>query len=147
MAAGDFTFYNTGKLNVLNGTVDLDGSTISAVLLGAGYTPAATHSTYADISASVIADSDYAAQVLANKAVTNTSGTIKFDSDDVSFGTTVTITGKYLVLVHRAGGSLTGTDKLIGYVDLNTTSGSATVSSSNGPFSIAPDANGWFQAS
>jgi hypothetical protein len=144
MAAGNFTFYNTGKLYILDGTIDLDADTISAVLLDSGYTPDATHDTYSDISSDVIADSGYAPQTLANKAVTNSSGTIKFDSDDVSFGSNVSLTAKYIVLVQQAGGSLTGTDKLIGYADLD--SGGGSVSSTNSTFQVTVNASGWFTA-
>ena len=59
-----------------------------------------------------------------------------WDSGDVSFGSAVTITAKYAVIVKGTAGSLASTDKLVGYVDLDTTSGSTTVSSTNGTFSV-----------
>jgi len=37
MAAGNFTLYDDGKLNVLNGVIDLDGDTVVAVLLANAY--------------------------------------------------------------------------------------------------------------
>ncbi len=144
MAAGNFTLYNDGKLNVLNGVIDLDADTIVAVLLANAYTPAATHDTYSDISGNVISDGDYSPQVLASKTVTQASGTVTFDAADVSYGSNVNITARYIALVKRNGGSLAGTDELIGYMDLETT---GEVSSTNGSFDVAWNASGIFTAS
>ena len=139
MSVGNYTLYNTGKEALLTDNanqITWATDTIVAVLLGNGYTPAATHSTYADISAQVIADAGYAPVVLTGKTSVNTAGTILWDCADISFGTNVSLTAKYVVFVKRAGGSLTGTDQLIGYCNLNTTSGTATVSSTNSVFAV-----------
>jgi hypothetical protein len=139
MSVGNYTLYNTGKEALLTDNanqITWATDTIVAVLLGNGYTPAATHSTYADISAHVIADAGYAPVVLTGKTSVNTAGTILWDCADISFGTNVSLTAKYVVFVKRAGGSLTGTDQLIGYCNLNTTSGTATVSSTNSVFAV-----------
>lgn len=53
-----------------------------------------------------------------------------------------TITGKYAVLVRRAGASLAPTDILIGYVDLNV--GGAAISSTDAQFQVAWSAVGLF---
>lgn len=139
MAVGNFTLYNTGKESLLTDNanqIDWANDTVVAVLLGAGYTPSAAHSTYADISANVIADAGYAPATVTGKTSVLSAGKILWDAADISFGTNVTLTAKYVVLVKRAGGALAGTDRVIGYCDLDTTSSSSTVSSTNSTFQV-----------
>lgn len=146
MAVGNFTLYNTGKESLLTDNVnqiDWAADTIVAVLLGTGYTPAATHSTYADMSAQVIADVGYAPVVLTGKTSVNTAGTILWDCADISFGSSVSLTAKYVAIVKRATGALSGTDRLIGYCDLNV-GGGLTVSSTNSTFQVSTT-NGLFE--
>jgi len=146
MAVGNFTLVNTGKEALLTDNanqINWASDTIVAVLLGSGYTPAATHSTWADVSAQHVTGTNYAPVALANKTSVNTSGTILWDCDDIDFGSNVTVTGKYVAIFKRAGGSLTGTDQYIGYCDLDNSSGSATVSSTNSTFK-ANTTNGLF---
>lgn len=146
MAAGNVIPYTTNLAALASGGIDLDSDTIVCVLLSAAYTPGrTTHSTYADIEAYDLPDPPgYIAgvgQELTTKAVTHTAGTVKFDADDVVFAAS-TITAKYAALVRLAGVNLANTDLLIAYVDLNTDSGSATVSSTADAFTIAWNAAG-----
>lgn len=143
MAAGNFTLYDNAKLLLLNGGLNMASAGITAVLLGSGYTPSAAHSAWSDVSANEIADSGYAEQAVSGQTVTLASGTVTVDSGDISFGTNVTLTAKYLVLVQGTAGSLTAASKLIGYCDLNT--GGGTVSSTAGAFSVNTP-NGLFTA-
>lgn len=146
MAVGNFTLYNTGKESLLTDNVnqiDWAADTIVAVLLGTGYTPLTTHSTYADMSAQVIADAGYAPVVLTGKTSVNTAGTILWDCADISFGTNVSLTAKYVAIVKRAAGALAGSDRLIGYCDLNV-GGGLTVSSTNSTFQVSTT-NGLFE--
>lgn len=139
MAVGNFTLYNTGKEALLTDNanqITWATDTIVAVLLGSGYTPAATHSTWADLSAQHVTGTNYAPVALTDKTSTRTGGTILWDCDDINFGGNVTVTAKYVAIVKRVGGSLTGTDQVIGYCDLDNTSGSTTVSSTNSTFQV-----------
>lgn len=137
MTVGAFTFYNNGKLQLQNGTIDLDADTIVCILLGSGYTrDVAAHSTYSDVSAQEIADADYTAQVVGSIAFSESAGTVTADSADISFGSAVTIEAKWAVFVQRAGVSLAAGDLLVGSVDLDDTSGTATVSSTSSTFSV-----------
>jgi hypothetical protein len=142
MAVGAFTLLNTGKeaLTTDNANqINWASDTIVGVLVAAAHTPTLTHSTYADISANVIADAGYAPAVVTNKTSVRTADKILWDCDNISFGDPVTLTAKYMYLVKRAGGSLTGTDQLIGYVDLNVGAG-LSASSTNSVFRInTPD--------
>jgi hypothetical protein len=139
MAAGSFTLYNTGKEALLADNanqINWASDTIVAVLLGAGYTPSNTHSTYADVSGSVIADVGYTPVVLTGKTSVNSAGVILWDCADISFGTNVSLTAKYVAFVKQAGGALVSTDQLIGRCDLNTANSTATVSSVNSTFAV-----------
>ena len=144
MAVGSFTLYNTAKQYIVDGTVDLDNDTVKAVLLTTDHTPAATDSTYADLD-NECADADYSEQTIANPVFTENAGTVKYDADDVTFGTSVSIAARYIVLIHQAGGSLATTDKLIGYMDLDDTG--YNVRSTNSNFIVRWNANGLFQLS
>ena len=62
---------------------------------------------------------------------------------DVEYGPSVTIEAKWLV-VRTGAATATGSHKLVGAVDLNTASATATVSSTNGDFTIQWNANGLF---
>lgn len=134
MAAGDFTLYFSSELDILNGGIALGTDNLVMALLSSAYTPAATHATWADVSAYVITDSGYAEQTVGSVALTQASGTVTVDSADVSFGTNVSLTAKYAVIRKGTTGAPVSTDKLLGYVDLNT--GGGTVSSTNSVFSV-----------
>jgi len=144
MATGTFTFYNSGKLNSLNGQIDADTDTLVMILLAGTYTPdVAAHTTYSDVSGDEITDADYAPQTISNAAFSESAGVVTFDSDDVSFGTSVSITAKYAAVVKRASTSLASGDLLLGYVNLDT--GGGSVSSTNDDFKVnAP--NGYYEA-
>lgn len=142
MAAGSFTLYDSAKKDILDGTVDLDTDTIKAILVTSSYTPSAAHDTYSDVSATECADGDYTAQTLTGTAFTLSAGTVKYDAGDVTYGTAVSITAKYMILVKQAGGSLVAGDKLVGYVDLDSGGGSVTSTSSD--YIVRFNANGIF---
>lgn len=144
MSAGNFTLYDNAKLLLLNGGLNMASDTLAAVLLTSSYTPSAAHSTFADVSTDEVADADYDQQAVAGESVTGSGGTVTVDTGDISFGSAVTITAKYLVLVKGTAGALTGTEKLIGYCDLN--SGGGSVSSTAAGFSVNTP-NGLFTAS
>lgn len=65
------------------------------------------------------------------------------DCGDISFGASVTISAKYLVLVKGTAGSLTAGSVLVGYCDLDTSGGS--VSSTASQFAVNTP-NGLFTA-
>lgn len=139
MAAGAFVMTDEGKEDLLN--LDSDGASYYWVLILAAHTPnTATDITYSNISTNVCADGDYAAQDATGVSIANSGGTTTFDIGDVDFGNTVTITAKYLYLVRGTVAGSSGTDRLVGYVDLN--SGGGSVSSTNGNFDITINASG-----
>lgn len=147
MAAGNFTLYSNAKLLAFQAGLNL--STASANLFGVlvvtAYTPAATHSTYADISANEATGTAYTAggQALTSVSLTQTSGTVTFTSASATWSAS-TITARYFVIVRRASaGTAASTDPLVGYVDLT---GGGSLSSTAGSFTVNPNASGWFTA-
>lgn len=141
MAAGAFTILNTAKKKLVDGTFDLDTHTWKVALLttATALTAATTVDTYAEIT-SQVTGTGYTAggATLSGVSLTGTS-TITFDANDVTWSAS-TITAKWAVLY-----SDTATNKdILGYVDLDTTSGSTTVSSTAADFTITWNASGIF---
>lgn len=146
MAAGTFTLYGSAKENIAKALIDLDTDSFVVALLGAGYTPSVNvDDTWSDISANQITGTGYTAggAALTSVTVTRSGGTVTFDAADVSW-TSSTITAKYAVIAKKAGASLTGTDLLLGYVELET---GGTVSTTNGTLAIQWNASGIFTLS
>lgn len=136
MAAGNFTLYDNAKLLLWNGGLNMASDTLTAALLTSAYTPSAAHSTWGDVSTNeVAAGGDYTQKAVTGQSVTGGAGTVTVDTADISFGSAVTITAKYLVLVKGTAGALTAGSVLVGYCDLNT--GGGTVSSTAAAFSVA----------
>lgn len=115
------------------------------VLLGSGYTQSDTDTTWGDISANEISDADYAQQEVTGRAITNNAGEAQFSSDAADFGSNVSIEAKFLGLVMGTAGNLAAGDKVIGTIDLDDSSGTATVFSANAEFSIGPNASGFWR--
>lgn len=155
MAVGTVTPYNQLE-TVLFGTSgrqwdDATPGNIMFVLAKYTYTPAVTHATLADVGTAgvgYITSGDGAplsAESLALDAAT-TPGTTYYASNDADFGTSVTITAKYLLAVQPvSAGVIASTSKLLWYVDLddNTTSSSITTAATS--FNVAMPTNGWFK--
>jgi len=135
-----FRVYDNGLLRICNDTISLSTGTVFAVLTSVAHTPnKATHTLYSDISANIIADAGYAAQTVTGITITLVPGAtpeILIDSANISFGTNVSLTAKWCHLVWSADGTLNATDSLLGFVDLNNTSGSAVLTSTNGNFAV-----------
>ena len=110
------------------------------------YTPAAAHTTAAELSG-VITAGDGAPINLATPTIDAATliGTTFLDSDPANFGVSVSVTAKYLICVQPATAAsfLNTTDKLLWYVDLDTTSSSASKTSTASDFSINTPVNGW----
>lgn len=124
MTADAWKVYNQAKEFIGDGTIDLDAGDayFSVVLLTSSYTPALTHSTYADISGAEVANgSGYTTggDICASTTWTESSGTVTFDSADPTWTASGgSIVARYAALVHIAAGSGVpqATDKLIAYM-------------------------------
>lgn len=153
MAVGTVTKYNGFEKQIgADANRQWDDATAGNImfcLAGNGYTPAATHSTTADL-ADVITTGDGAPIAATGLAIDNTTtpGSTYYDSADANFGASVTITAKYLIAVMpvTAGTFDAATSKLLFYVDLDTTSSSTEVSSTASDFIVYAPTNGWIKS-
>lgn len=152
MALGTVTKYNS--LEVAIGDTanrqwnDATAGNIMFCLVTNAYTPSATHSTTTSLGANVITSGDGTPIAATSLTLDNTTtpGRTYFNSGNASFGSSVTITAKYLVAVQpvTAGTFSATTSTLLFYVDLDTTSGSSSATSTASNFTVYTPANGWF---
>lgn len=130
--------FNSFKMKIMNGSIDLDTDTIKVALVTSTYTPNQdTHVFFSDVT-NEVTGTGYTAggAALAGKAVTqdDTDNEGVFDANDVSW-TTATITARAAVLYKDTG---TGsTSPLICYIDFG-----ADKVSTAGTFTIAWNAEG-----
>ena len=114
-----FSLFNQFKADIMNGTHDLDSDTFKVALLS-GYSFDATDTVFSDVSGDEISGTHgytSGGAALSNAYVGQTSGTGKWDADDVSWtasGGTLSATG---AIVYNTSKS----NKLVGYQDFGTT--------------------------
>lgn len=156
MAAGAITVPNLAKLNFNEGATGLlrNGSAnYRAVLITSAFTPNnATNELYATISGNELATGNgYTAGgvALANVALTNTAGTIKFTSDPIVW--TAYSTGipawRYCYIYYL--GTLNGkVNPLVGYFIGDTTAGGTDIPLTPSPntITVTPNASGFISA-
>lgn len=161
MAAGTVHLYDGAYLNLFRETAGTasrawDDSTAGNIywyLAGSGYTPADTHSTTTNVTNQV--GGAGAPKAATNLVITKTPGQASetyfqgganSEPGVVTFTDTGTVTAKWLIATQptTAGSPSATTDRLIFYVDLNTASASATVSSTAGEFTVNMPTSGWF---
>jgi hypothetical protein len=121
MAAGNFNLYSAATLSLMSAGINLSSDNFSVILLTNAYTPAAdTHALYSDVSAAeVVTGNGYTVGGLSLTGVTWTrSGATCTYAAQSAVWPGTTISARYAAIVRRAGVSLTGTDKLLGYMDL-----------------------------
>ena len=99
------------------GNIDLDTDTFKIALLTSSYTPDSTDEVFTDVSTYETNATNYTAggETLANVSVTETSGTTKFDADDVTW---VNLTGtniRYAVVYDTSS-----SDRLVCLLDFGT---------------------------
>lgn len=147
MPAGSWKVYGAALESIIKNDLDLD-ATFRMVLLTSSYTPnQSTHSTFADMSAAQVANGNgYATHGKAASVTVARSGlVVTIDAADQTW-TASSITAKYAAIVQDANndGAIASTDKLLAFVDLETSGGS--LSSSNADFTVQIDAAGVFTA-
>ena len=110
--------YNSFKVLSAEGSIDLEGDTVKAMLVTSSYTPDQDAHDYVDDVTNEVVGTGYTAggATLASKAVTqdNTNDLAKFDADDVTWST-ATITARGAVLYKDTG--TPGTSPVIAYID------------------------------
>lgn len=149
MAAGQFTLSDKA-IQDLGNLIDWVGTSITAVLVDVSHTPDVTESVFSDISANEVDSGvfpNYSQQGLASKILWKTDPTeLRYTSDAVIFGSSVTISARYLYFVEGTISALTPTDTIVGYCDLDEELGAAeNVKSINSTFLVNPSSTGWFK--
>lgn len=114
--------YNSLKVDVMKGNVDLDTDTIKVMLVTSAYTPDQdAHTKLSDIT-NEVTGTGYTAggATLASKTVTqdNTNDKGVMDCADITWSTS-TITARGAVLYKSRGGA-SSSDELIAYYDFGT---------------------------
>jgi len=126
--------YAKGKEHILNGDIDIDTSTIKAVLLSSSYTPnLSAHEIISDVSGS---------RLNADKTLTGVTKSLGVvDANDVTWtAVTAGFTASYVALYKDSG--VVGTSYLIALFDtitnfpVSTNGGDITVTWDNGAYKI-----------
>lgn len=133
MSVSNFARYANGKLSVDTKLIDFSADNFSVILLTNAHTPdLETHAAYSDVSGDEASGTGYTAGGVDIGPLTGSlDGTsVVWAPTTDAVWTGASFACKYAVVVHRAGGSLTGTDMLIGYSDLNVGAGNITLVSS-----------------
>lgn len=114
---------------------DVAGSTSFAFVLAlSSYTPSDAHTTVADLgTAGVdwINSGDGSPIAIPTRSITMLSGATRFLAGNANFGSSVTITAKYLIAVEGDAAGVLSTDELLWYQDLSQEGGSAQSSASD----------------
>lgn len=145
-AAGKWKLYDTAKLKIAQGIIDLDTHTFKCALFtSTSNCDTLTHDEFADLSSEVATAFGYTAGgvTVPNVTTTNLSGTTTVDSDN--FGWTATlgsITARYAVIYDD---TVAG-DPLLCVCLLDATPANVTATSGN-PFTIAISTSGIFTIS
>jgi hypothetical protein len=126
-----FTFYNSFKEYMADGTIDLDSHTFKVMLTSSSYTPSAsTHTVKADVTNELSTANGYTAGGAALTSVTWTSsgGTSTFDAANTSWTASGgSITARYAVIYDDTAAN----DELVAYILLDTTPADVTATSGN----------------
>lgn len=128
--AASITLYDTFTEAVADGRIDLDTDTFKVALLTSTYTPSMTHDQYADLTNELSTANGYTSggATLANVTWAQTSGSAKFDADDVVWTATDSgITARYAVIYDDTA---TGKE-LVAYVLLDTSPADVTATAGN----------------
>jgi len=135
------TAYNSGLLTLTDGSTAFATDACYAILVN-GYTFSAAHTAYSDVSASELADVDYAQEALTTKTVAVDTNKIVYDCDDISFGTTVSIgPADGIVIIKGTAGAANAGDDLLFYAPFSpavtSTSAAFSVNTTNGLYEIS----------
>ncbi len=131
--AASFTFYNSFKEYLGDGTIDTNSHTFKVLLTSSSYTPnASTHTVKADVTNELSTANGYTAGGATLGSVTwnRSGGTVTFDAaDTVWTASGGSITARYAVIYDDTPSS--PADPLVGYILLDTTPADVTVTTGN----------------
>jgi len=144
MAAGSWKIYNSAKLYIGDGTMDLDTHAFKIALLRSGYTPALTHTQYSQLTNQTPSGNGYTTTGVALTSVTyaQTNGLATFDSADPAWTASGgTIIARYAVLYNDT--TTSPVDALVAYCLLDTAPADVTITDGN-TLTLQISANGYF---
>jgi hypothetical protein len=132
--AASFTFYESFREYISDGTFDMNSNTFNVSLHTSAYSPnASTQTVFADTTNQLATANGYTSggQALASVVWTRTGGSVKFDAaDTVWTASGGSIVARYAVI--RAVGTLNGRiDPLMAYILMDTTPADITATDTN----------------
>jgi hypothetical protein len=134
-------WYNSGKRDIFDGTIDLVNDTIKVMLVNASYTPNADHDFVDDVSANELSGTGYTAgfggagrKTIAGKSFStdNTNDRAEFTFNAVTWSAINAGTAAYAILMKEITND--AASRLIAYLDLN-----PDVVTNGGDFTLTPD--------
>ena len=144
--AASFTFYQSFREYLGDGTIDLDTHTFKVLLTSSSYTPnAATHTVKADVTNELSTANGYTAggATLGSVTWSRSGGTVTFDAADTQWTASGgSITARYAVIYDDTAAS----DELVCYILLDTTPADVTATAGN-TFTLSWNASGIFTLS
>ncbi len=144
MSAGNFVPYSNALEKIFLNFLKISNGAFYAALLKDTYSfDKNNHTTYQDVRPHLCTDSTCSFVPVTGMAVTRSGPSIQVNcASPISFGSSVTITAKYIVIVAGEAAKPADGDLLLGCCDMRPEGGS--VSSTNGPFLISVDPKGLF---
>lgn len=140
MAAGTWTFTNTGRTSLLNGTFDLDSDTLKMALFTSSSNLGASSTTYAGVTGEVANGNGYTTGGVALTPSLSGTTTVTFDTTDATWTASGgSITARYAA-IYEVGGNI------LAYCLLDTTPADITVTSGN-TLTVQINASGVFTLS
>lgn len=144
MASNAWQIVDSFKFLMADGNMDLNADTFKCMLLTSEFTPStSTLEKKADITSGICADADYGEVTLTTVTWDETNGTVTFDADDITFGTSVDLTAQYAVIYDDTMATTSYADAIVCFCALSSAADSA-VTSTNGTFEIQLHDNGIF---
>lgn len=149
MAITTFTVFNKARKKLGDGTIDLDTHTFKVMLCGSSQSIAAnfagtsTDCRKADLTGELSTANGYTAAgaTLGSVTWTESSGVITFDAADTAWTLTgAGITYKYIIIYDDTATN----DDLLGFVNVDDSGGSATISPAAGVHTVTWNASGLF---
>ena len=120
MASG---IYTSGKLKLMNGTIDWDGTGstgIRMMLVSTGYTFAATHNYVSQTTGTEISVAGYSRQSSSSKTVAASTARIKYDMSDVTYSSLTAGQTVGAGIIYKDAATDTGRQMLF-YMDVTNT--------------------------
>lgn len=136
--------YNSAKVKIFTGVIDLDTDTFKVMLLTSSYTPDRDSHVFRSDLTNEVSGTGYTAggATLASVTVTqdNTNDRAVFDAADTTWSSSTIAAARYAVIYKSRGGAASA-DELVCLIDF-----ASDRSSDGGPFTISWNSSGIFAA-